>query len=388
MTTKTDTITPPPLPHEDFVDPGRFGVAYSANTMIAYARAAVGADRQGRMPSDAELKAWGQEEEFFLFCDPDEFLDIVKSALARYGSSQPAASAEPPKLTDDEIERLVIQLGVTWKEDAWKIEDADLHPMVRALLYRYTAAPVAQEPVGDARLDTVLKGSPFWRPLLPRRIIVPADGWYEWTGDKGDRQPWYINPKDGAPILMAGMTAWQPGRHPRAGRPRVRRPGRASGAVQCQGSPQRFIGPLASQPRYSGAVSVPSQRSRSIVKLAEHDGKQTDGIGGCLASAGSGGISAGGTETGDLPAQALRSSAGTISISSRSSGLCLGIINHSFPRGPAGLFRLSGQCLSISNLLRLIALNTGHISIPAPALHDPACCDAQHQDDGVATPPG
>lgn len=58
-------------------------------------RAAVEADRQGRMPSDDELKAWGQEEEFFLFCAPDEFLDIVKSALIRYGSSQPAASAEP-----------------------------------------------------------------------------------------------------------------------------------------------------------------------------------------------------------------------------------------------------------------------------------------------------
>src|SRR5690606_34029178 len=67
-------------------------------------------------------------------------------------------------------------------------------------------------PASNARLDTVLKGSPFWKPLLSRRIIVPADGWYEWTGEKGDKQPWYINPKDGEPILMAGLTAWSPGR--------------------------------------------------------------------------------------------------------------------------------------------------------------------------------
>lgn len=67
-------------------------------------------------------------------------------------------------------------------------------------------------PASNARLDTVLRGSPFWKPLLTKRVIIPADGWYEWTGEKGDKQPWYINPKDGQPILMAGLTAWMPGR--------------------------------------------------------------------------------------------------------------------------------------------------------------------------------
>jgi len=69
-----------------------------------------------------------------------------------------------------------------------------------------------KKPASNARLDKVLAESPFWKPLLSRRIIVPADGWYEWTGPKGDKQPWYINPKDGQPILMAGLTAWLPGR--------------------------------------------------------------------------------------------------------------------------------------------------------------------------------
>ena len=41
---------------------------------------------------------------------------------------------------------------------------------------------------------------------------MPADGWYEWTGEKGNKQPWYISPKDGAPVLMAGITAWEPGK--------------------------------------------------------------------------------------------------------------------------------------------------------------------------------
>lgn len=80
------------------------------------------------------------------------------------------------------------------------------------LFWGYKPPWYKRGPASNARLDTVLKGSPFWKPLLSRRVIVPADGWYEWTGEKGDKQPWYINPKDGEPILMAGLTAWLPGR--------------------------------------------------------------------------------------------------------------------------------------------------------------------------------
>lgn len=66
-------------------------------------------------------------------------------------------------------------------------------------------------PASNARLDKVLGKSPFWRPLLSRRIIMPCEGWYEWVGPKGDKQPWYISPKDGKPLLMAGIAGWQPG---------------------------------------------------------------------------------------------------------------------------------------------------------------------------------
>lgn len=80
------------------------------------------------------------------------------------------------------------------------------------LFWGYRPPWYKRGPASNARLDTILKESPFWRPLLARRIIVPADGWYEWTGDKGDKQPWYISARDEAPILMAGITAWLPGR--------------------------------------------------------------------------------------------------------------------------------------------------------------------------------
>jgi putative SOS response-associated peptidase YedK len=80
------------------------------------------------------------------------------------------------------------------------------------LFWGYKPPWYKRGPASNARLDTVLKGSPFWKPLLGRRVIVPADGWYEWTGDKGDKQPWFISAKDERPILMAGLTAWAPGR--------------------------------------------------------------------------------------------------------------------------------------------------------------------------------
>lgn len=52
----------------------------------------------------------------------------------------------------------------------------------------------------------------MWRGLLGKRVLVPADGWFEWTGEVGDKQPWFIHSKDGAPLYMAAITAWQPGK--------------------------------------------------------------------------------------------------------------------------------------------------------------------------------
>jgi putative SOS response-associated peptidase YedK len=82
--------------------------------------------------------------------------------------------------------------------------------IIDRLFWGYKPPWYKRGPASNARLDTVLKGSPFWKPLLGRRIIVPADGWYEWTGDKGAKLPWFIQPKDGRPVLMAAITAWEP----------------------------------------------------------------------------------------------------------------------------------------------------------------------------------
>ncbi len=56
----------------------------------------------------------------------------------------------------------------------------------------------------NARLDKA-RGV-YWRSLWKRgRSIVPADGWYEWTGPKEERQPWYIHARSQSPLFMAGL---------------------------------------------------------------------------------------------------------------------------------------------------------------------------------------
>lgn len=51
----------------------------------------------------------------------------------------------------------------------------------------------------------------FWSSLWKNgRAIVPADGWYEWTGEKGNKQPWFIRPRDRQPMFIAALTGKKP----------------------------------------------------------------------------------------------------------------------------------------------------------------------------------
>ena len=59
----------------------------------------------------------------------------------------------------------------------------------------------------NARAETVGTVPAFraaWKAR--RRCLVPADGFYEWTGRRGSvRQPWLIAMADGNPFAMAGL---------------------------------------------------------------------------------------------------------------------------------------------------------------------------------------
>lgn len=71
------------------------------------------------------------------------------------------------------------------------------------------AARKGMRPAINARLDKLL--TPYYRAMMTSgRIIVPADGWFEWIGDKANRQPWYIRARSGAPLYLAALTDHDP----------------------------------------------------------------------------------------------------------------------------------------------------------------------------------
>ena len=52
----------------------------------------------------------------------------------------------------------------------------------------------------NARAEGVLTAASYREPFKTRRCIVPASGYFEWTGPKNDRQPHYFTRADGQPM--------------------------------------------------------------------------------------------------------------------------------------------------------------------------------------------
>ncbi len=57
----------------------------------------------------------------------------------------------------------------------------------------------------NARGETVIEKPSFRGAMRHRRCLIPADGFYEWTGEAGAKQPHLIRPKAGGPMAFAGL---------------------------------------------------------------------------------------------------------------------------------------------------------------------------------------
>jgi putative SOS response-associated peptidase YedK len=57
----------------------------------------------------------------------------------------------------------------------------------------------------NARSETVATSRTFRDSFKQRRCLVAAEGWHEWTGEKGKKTKWRFTPKDEAPICFAGI---------------------------------------------------------------------------------------------------------------------------------------------------------------------------------------
>jgi putative SOS response-associated peptidase YedK len=56
----------------------------------------------------------------------------------------------------------------------------------------------------NARGESVLDKPSFRNAMRRRRCLIPADGFYEWSGTAA-RRPYFVRPKSGAPIAFAGL---------------------------------------------------------------------------------------------------------------------------------------------------------------------------------------
>jgi putative SOS response-associated peptidase YedK len=57
----------------------------------------------------------------------------------------------------------------------------------------------------NARAEGVETKPAFRAAFAERRCLIPADGFYEWTGAKGRRRPFLLRPRQGGLIAFAGL---------------------------------------------------------------------------------------------------------------------------------------------------------------------------------------
>jgi len=58
----------------------------------------------------------------------------------------------------------------------------------------------------NARAESLLDRPAFADAVAHRRCLVPVDGFYEWRRlPSGARQPWFVDPDGGGPLVLAGL---------------------------------------------------------------------------------------------------------------------------------------------------------------------------------------
>ena len=87
-----------------------------------------------------------------------------------------------------------------------------------------TAPPNGGPLLINARAEGIAAKPAFREAVRERRCLLPADGFYEWQGEKGARVPFVIRPPGGGIIAFAGL--WQDWRGPRGIRPAPSSPAR------------------------------------------------------------------------------------------------------------------------------------------------------------------
>lgn len=120
---------------------------------------------------------------FYLIRDSSEVAEVL-------GTEVPV---DPPRRNISPGEEIIVMTGAGAGHMRW-----GMIPVGRV---NARGRPVL-ETIINARSETVFDKSAF---AGVRRAIVPADGWYEWTGERRRKTAWDIHRTDGELILFAAI---------------------------------------------------------------------------------------------------------------------------------------------------------------------------------------
>jgi putative SOS response-associated peptidase YedK len=67
----------------------------------------------------------------------------------------------------------------------------------------------------NARMETLSEKPSFKNAFKKRRCLILSNGYYEWTGEKGNKQPYFITIDSNEPFAFAGLwETWQDKKNP------------------------------------------------------------------------------------------------------------------------------------------------------------------------------
>jgi putative SOS response-associated peptidase YedK len=87
----------------------------------------------------------------------------------------------------------------------------ELVPLRWGLIPSWAKDPKVGNRLLNARAETVAETPAFRAAFKRRRCLILADGYYEWTGSKGKKQPWHFHLHGNRPFAFAGLWEhWRP----------------------------------------------------------------------------------------------------------------------------------------------------------------------------------
>jgi putative SOS response-associated peptidase YedK len=129
--------------------------------------------------------------------------------MARYFQASLADGVDPEQRPCWNVAPTTQVLAVeTSRPDTTEEGTRRLVPLRWGLIPSWAKDTAAGNRLFNARGETVATKPSFRNAFKARRVIIPADGFYEWQATTDGKQPHFFTRTDGAPLALAGIAEW------------------------------------------------------------------------------------------------------------------------------------------------------------------------------------